>query len=319
MAEIASYANTAYTPNYSAAAPIMDGTAAPGVAAAVSRGDHIHPSDLTRAPLASPTFTGTPAAPTATAGTNSTQIATTAYVLNAVTGGTAAAIPGANTADNNGFAVNQRGYVSGTALAAGAYGHDRWKAGAGGCTYTFAAPSGPSNSITITVGTLQQIVEGEALAGGTYTLSWAGTAQGRIGAGSYAASPVSGSVTAGANTTIEFNTGTLSRVKLEIGSVATPWVALSPQQQLAACQRFYQKFPTFNVGGVTAVGVSIINPLLFPVPMRATPTFVGGMSGGLGYTSPSLAAIGPFGVNVTATGNATNYIANVDIAASADL
>ncbi len=31
------------------------------------------------APLASPTFTGTPAAPTATAGANSTQVATTAY------------------------------------------------------------------------------------------------------------------------------------------------------------------------------------------------------------------------------------------------
>src|SRR5262245_17272350 len=33
------------------------------------------------APLASPTFTGTPAAPTAPNGTNTTQIATTAYVL----------------------------------------------------------------------------------------------------------------------------------------------------------------------------------------------------------------------------------------------
>lgn len=38
------------------------------------------------APLASPTFTGTPAAPTATLGTNTTQIATTAFVIaNAVT------------------------------------------------------------------------------------------------------------------------------------------------------------------------------------------------------------------------------------------
>lgn len=37
--------------------------------------------------LASPTFTGTPAAPTATAGTNTTQIATTAYVQTALTGG----------------------------------------------------------------------------------------------------------------------------------------------------------------------------------------------------------------------------------------
>ena len=36
------------------------------------------------APIASPTFTGTPTAPTASAGTNTTQIATTAYVTTAV-------------------------------------------------------------------------------------------------------------------------------------------------------------------------------------------------------------------------------------------
>jgi hypothetical protein len=41
-------------------------------------------SDLAlKAPLASPTFTGTPAAPTATAGTNTTQVATTAFVTTA--------------------------------------------------------------------------------------------------------------------------------------------------------------------------------------------------------------------------------------------
>ena len=38
----------------------------------------------TYAPLASPTLTGTPAAPTATAGTNTTQIATTAFVATAL-------------------------------------------------------------------------------------------------------------------------------------------------------------------------------------------------------------------------------------------
>ena len=36
--------------------------------------------EVTGAPLASPTFTGTPAAPTASVGTNTTQLATTAYV-----------------------------------------------------------------------------------------------------------------------------------------------------------------------------------------------------------------------------------------------
>lgn len=38
-----------------------------------------------KSPLASPTFTGTPAAPTASGGTNTTQIATTAFVTAAIT------------------------------------------------------------------------------------------------------------------------------------------------------------------------------------------------------------------------------------------
>ena len=64
--------------------PVMNGTAAAGSGTTWSRADHVHPSDTSRAPLASPTFTGTPAAPTATAGTSSQQIATTAFVQNAV-------------------------------------------------------------------------------------------------------------------------------------------------------------------------------------------------------------------------------------------
>ena len=64
--------------------PKMNGTAAVGTETAYAKGDHVHPTDTSRAPLASPTFTGTPAAPTATAGTNTTQIATTAFVQTAV-------------------------------------------------------------------------------------------------------------------------------------------------------------------------------------------------------------------------------------------
>lgn len=45
------------------------------------------------APLASPTFTGTPAAPTATPGTNTTQLATTAFVQAARTATLEAAYP----------------------------------------------------------------------------------------------------------------------------------------------------------------------------------------------------------------------------------
>ena len=68
----------------SSTSPKIDGTAATGSEANYSRGDHVHPTDTSRAPLASPTFTGTPAAPTAALGTDTTQIATTAFVKAAV-------------------------------------------------------------------------------------------------------------------------------------------------------------------------------------------------------------------------------------------
>ena len=71
------------------ATPVVDGTAAVGTSLLYARQDHVHPTDTSRAPLASPTFTGTPAAPTAAVDTNTTQVATTAFVV----GQAAAATP----------------------------------------------------------------------------------------------------------------------------------------------------------------------------------------------------------------------------------
>lgn len=59
----------------------MNGTQAAGTSNLYARADHVHPTDTSRAPLASPTFTGTPAAPTAAVDTNTTQLATTQFVL----------------------------------------------------------------------------------------------------------------------------------------------------------------------------------------------------------------------------------------------
>ena len=74
-------ATTAFVVGQAAAAtPLVDGTAAVGTSLRYARADHVHPTDTSRAPLASPALTGTPTAPTASAGTNTTQIATTAFV-----------------------------------------------------------------------------------------------------------------------------------------------------------------------------------------------------------------------------------------------
>ena len=78
-------ATTAYVTNQLSASgdgtPAMDGTAARGTSTHGARADHVHPTDTSRAPIASPTFTGTPAAPTAAPDTNTTQLATTAFVI----------------------------------------------------------------------------------------------------------------------------------------------------------------------------------------------------------------------------------------------
>ena len=75
-------ATTAYVVGQASSTnPVVDGTAAVGTSLRYARADHVHPSDTSRAPLASPALTGTPTAPTAAVDTNTTQIATTAYVV----------------------------------------------------------------------------------------------------------------------------------------------------------------------------------------------------------------------------------------------
>ena len=98
-------ATTAYVVGQAGSAtPVVNGTAAVGTSLRYARQDHVHGTDTTRAPLASPTFTGTvtipagasisgfaplaspsltgtPLSTTAAVDTNTTQIATTAYVV----------------------------------------------------------------------------------------------------------------------------------------------------------------------------------------------------------------------------------------------
>ena len=142
---------------------------------------------------------------------------------------------------NGSFSVNQRAYVSGAATTAGQYTSDRWKVtGTQGITF-----STTNNKTTVTIPpgqTLQQVIEGLNLQSGTYVLSWEGTAQGRIGAGAYGASgTVTAAITGGANTTIEFNAGTVTAVQLEPGTVATPFEQRHYGAELALCQLYYEE------------------------------------------------------------------------------
>ena len=196
-------------------------------------------------------------------------------VISTINGG---AIGAKNAIINGNFGINQRG-VSGTVvLSAGDYGHDRWKAGTSGCTYTFTTTNNLT-TITITAGSLMQVIEGINLQSGSYTLSWIGTAQGKVDGGVYAGSGLTGTAVGGTNQTIEFNTGTLSLVQYEAGSVATPFEHRQYGQELALCQRYYEVNPTtqkvfavYPGGSTVSVGYSY----LWKVTKRASPTVTTG-------------------------------------------
>lgn len=222
--------------------------------------------------------------------TNPLDAATKHYVDNYAS----SAVIGDNLIINGNFSVNQRGNAGGVAIPAGNYySHDRWKAGASGCTYTFTQTL-PDTAITITAGTLTQVIEAGMILGGVYTLSWTGTAQGRVyqgtPTGSYAASPiVTPALISGTNTIVEFNAGTVGRVKFELGTTATPFNRYSLAKVLADCQRYYQSFNYLfmHMGAPSAynfAGQSAYNTFTIP-PMRAVATTQHFNAGG--YTNAS--------------------------------
>lgn len=236
---------------------------------------------------------------------------------------------------NGHFQINQRSYTSGTGLTSGAYAHDRWKAGAGGCTYTFTAAVN-GQPITIIAGSLEQIIEDANIEGGTYTLSWSGTAQGSVNGGVSAASPITVTgLAASTAVTISFNAGTLDNVQFEPGAVATPFERLIITQQLSLCQRYY--FAS-GAASITAAGnggfTNVYSPrIAYPVSMRTTPTVTTadnlGATGKVSYynggtevdgATVTIASNTPHTFTVqTTTGNTTTNLMSFSYIADAEL
>lgn len=69
---------------------------------------------LNKAPLASPALTGTPTSPTASSGTNTTQIATTEFVNTAVTNGTSPSALGGKVWTLSGNAIGNNDFIGTT-------------------------------------------------------------------------------------------------------------------------------------------------------------------------------------------------------------
>jgi hypothetical protein len=180
-----------------------------------------------------------------------------------------------NKVINGSFSVNQRSYVSGTPTAvANAYTLDRWRVVTSGQSLTFSA-SGAGNAVVAPAGGIEQVIEGNNIEGGVYTLSWVGAGTATVNGVAIANGGQTSSLAAATNVTLKF-IGAVSRVQFELGTVATPFEQRHPGLELLLARRYYYR--NSNAGqGLVASGMAFATTgaafmIQFPVTMRSAPT-----------------------------------------------
>jgi hypothetical protein len=214
---------------------------------------------------------------------------------------------------NAGFAVNQRAYASGTATSgANQYTVDRWQVVTNGQSITFTT-SGIDTVITAPAGGFQQIIEGNMIEGGTYVLSWTGTATATVN-GTAVTNGGTITLTANTNATVKFSSGTVQFPQLEMGSIATPFERRPYGFELSLCQRYYWQSASITSGAVLfdAYGAAIGARLLpnsasvarLPVDMRSTITVSVPAGAYANVTSGAFSVVNGSGL-IAASGTAT--------------
>ncbi|CAN7507053.1 DUF2793 domain-containing protein [Bosea sp. LjRoot90] len=196
--------------------------------------------------------------------------------------------PRQNLLINGDFQINQRAFAGG-ALAAGAYGFDRWKAHTGGANI-----SRNGFDLTLTSGAIRQIVEPalwgvssfastplcmsvENLSGGNLDVM-VGSVSGTITSGSgrrfVALTPAVGDT---ANLTVQLVAAagvvTFRAIKLEFGLTPSPWLARSQTQERQLCERYHWRPGLSMLVDIFQAATGYFTSFLpFPTHMRTTPT-----------------------------------------------
>ena len=225
---------------------------------------------------------------------------------------------GKNLLLNPKFKVNQRQYVSGATATAGQYTLDRWRVVTAGQSLVFAA-SGAGNRATFPAGGGEQVILGENIRGGVYSLSWVGTATAKVNGSAITNGGKTATLPAGANVTVTFAGGWAEDVMFELGSMATAFEDRSYDLELFLCQYYgWALAPdvadqpicsvAFTYSTTTAIGM-----IRFPRIMRTNPTasfltgssasivLVGGGGGGIGLSNLAVTQIGRDSCKLAAT------------------
>lgn len=134
--------------------------------------------------------------------------------------------------------INQRGYSSGAATSgANQYTLDRWRVVTSGQNLAYSG-TGIFRVMTAPAGGVEQVIESLYMEGGSYFLSWVGTATATVN-GTAVANGGSISLPAGTNATVRFTSGTFSLPQLEIGRV-TPFEYLPIEVNELRCMRYFE-------------------------------------------------------------------------------
>ncbi|HAT3848716.1 TPA: hypothetical protein I8639_002642 [Serratia marcescens] len=212
---------------------------------------------------------------------------------------------------NGSFVVNQRNYSSGKVLSPGEYGHDRWKAGGSGCTYSYGTTP---ETVSIVSGTLVQVIEGANSLGGSITLTWSGTSKCRVNGSNYSTSPLTVNVlNAYGNINVEFNVGSVSRIQCSVGSFPFLFRRRSYGEELRLCQRYYQSSSIGTTSTFAQNGTDAHTHWFMKTTMRASPSVY--LSGGNG----DVYKVTPDFVDVKMTAGASNYASISNIILDAEI
>lgn len=204
------------------------------------------------------------------------------------------------------FKINQRSYVSGTATTtANQYTLDRWRVPASGQNVTFTA-NGARNIVTAPASGIEQVIEGDNIFGGTYTINWEGTASCYIN-GVEATKGSQVTLIGGTAATVKFVGGSVELPQLEHGIRDTEFEHRWKSLEELLCQRyaFGINEPAKSApwdGGILGIGTGISSTDLrifipTPVEMRAKPSYIqvtGGLfvyAGAGGISAPGLTVI----------------------------
>lgn len=222
---------------------------------------------------------------------------------------------------NGAFNINQRVFAGG-ALAAGIYGHDRWKADAGGANYSVSG-----DTVTLTSGTLVQVIESPGLANQPVTISVEDpTATLNINI-----EGITGSITTGSgrrsfsltipggstgNITVKLTGPTVSfkRIQLEVGSFATTYETRLLVFETALCQRYYEKSYNQTVAPGTLTNTGLTQFYLSGLPSNLRR---GGAMTFFRVQKRTAAAVTLYSPTTGATGVVRSFTSGVDVAASA--